>query len=339
PEPDAWIVPARRDDLDRVAVNVDRTPRHLDARRRFQRDTDENILSARYSAEYSPCRILREAFRRDLVAVLAAALADAAEAVADLDALHGVDAHHRARDLGVELVEDRLAESRRDAGRDHVDPCADGVAFAAQLDHERLEPFDLRRIRAEERVRIDGIEIHRVELDRTELGEITANANTDALEQVFPRDRAGRDPHRGLAGGGPSAAAIISEPVLLVVGVIRVARTVAVLDLLVIVRALVDVLDQQADRRAGRFAFEHAREDTDAVRLATLRDEARLPGTPPIEILLNVLLGQRQTGRTAVDDATERRPVAFAEGRDRERLAERVARHVCSVPEPRLRLG
>src|SRR5690606_7416457 len=230
PEPDAWIVPARRDDLDRVAVNVDRTPRHLDARRRFQRDTDENILSARYSAEYSPRRILREAFRRDLVAVLAAALADAAEAVADLDALHGVDAHHRARDLGVELVEDRLAESRRDAGRDHVDPCADGVAFAAQLDHERLELFDLRWIRAEERVRIDGIEIHRVELDRTELGEITANANTDALEQVFPRDRAGRDPHRGLAGGGPSAAAIISEPVLLVVGVIRVARTVAVPD-------------------------------------------------------------------------------------------------------------
>jgi hypothetical protein len=32
----------------------------------------------------------------------------------------------------------------------------------------------------------------------------------------------------------------------------------AVLDLVVIVRALVEVLDQQADRRAGRAAFENS---------------------------------------------------------------------------------
>src|SRR5690606_35438341 len=147
-EPDARVVPARRDDLGRSAMHVDRTPRHLNARGRFQRETDQNILPARDSAEDSARRVLREAFRRDLVAMLAAALTDAPDAVADLDALDRVDAHHRARDLGVELVENRLAEPGRNPGRDHVDARADRVAVAAQLDHERLELLDLRRIRA-----------------------------------------------------------------------------------------------------------------------------------------------------------------------------------------------
>src|SRR5690606_34608951 len=149
--------------------------------------------------------------------MLAAALTDAPEAVADLDALDRVDAHHRARDLGVELVENRLAEPGRNPGRDHVDARADRVAVAAQLDHERLELLDLRRIRAAERIGVDRVEIDRLELDRPELGEVAANPNADALLEELARDRAGRDAHRGLAGRGAPAAAIVSEPVLLVV--------------------------------------------------------------------------------------------------------------------------
>ena len=40
----------------------------------------------------------------------AAALRDAAEARAYLHALHGVDTHHRVRDVGIELVEQRIAQ-------------------------------------------------------------------------------------------------------------------------------------------------------------------------------------------------------------------------------------
>src|SRR5690606_20573411 len=297
PEPDARIVPARRDDLGRLAMHVDRTSRHLDARRRFQRETDQNVLPARDPAEDSARRVLREALRRDLVAMLAAPLADAAEAVADLDALDRVDAHHRARYLRVELVEDRLAEPGGNPGREHVDARADRVAVAAQLNHERFELLDLRRIRTEERIAVDRIEVDRLELDRSELREIAADANADALLQEFARDRAGRDAHRGLARRCPPAAAIVSESVFLVVRVIRVARAIAILDLLVIARALILVLDQEADRRAGRPALEHAGQDPHAIRLAALRDETRLPRPAPVEILLDILLRQRQAGR------------------------------------------
>ena len=43
--------------------------------------------------------------------------AHAGKAGADFHALHGVDAHHRVGDVGVELVEQRLAQADRDAAR------------------------------------------------------------------------------------------------------------------------------------------------------------------------------------------------------------------------------
>jgi hypothetical protein len=51
-----------------------------------------------------------------------------AEAVADLHALDGVDAHHRVGDVGVELVVQRLAQAHRHAVGAHLDARAAGVA-------------------------------------------------------------------------------------------------------------------------------------------------------------------------------------------------------------------
>jgi hypothetical protein len=45
------------------------------------------------------------------------------------------------------------------------------------------------------------------------------------------------------------------------------------------------------------------------------------------ELGLDVGLRQGHAGRTAVDDAADRRAVALAEGRDAEQRAERAARH------------
>ena len=46
-----------------------------------------------------------------------------------------------------------------------------------------------------------------------------------------------------------------------------------------------------------------------------------------IEVLLDVRFGERHARRAAVDDAADRRAVRFAEGRDAEQRAERVAGH------------
>ena len=84
---------------------------------------------------------------------------------------------------------------------------------------------------------------------------------------------------------------------------------------------------EQADRRAGRASFEHARQDAHLVGLLALAGVPRSAGAPPLQLRLDVLLRQLQPRRAAVDDAAERRPVAFAEGRDGEELAEGVAGH------------
>ena len=100
---------------------------------------------------------------------------------------------------------------------------------------------------------------------------------------------------RGLARRGASAAAIVAQAVFGLIGEIGVAGAKLVLDVGIVLRALVGVLDQQRDRRAGRHLHaglgmrHHAGQDLHRVRLLALRGEARLAGTAAIEIVLDVL--------------------------------------------------
>ena len=74
----------------------------------------------------------------------------------------------------------------------------------------------------------------------------------------------------------------------------------------------------------------HAGQNLHRVGFLALRGEARLAGTAAIEIALDVLGGQRQQRRTAIDHAADRNPVAFAKGRDPEHVAEGVEGHFCA---------
>jgi hypothetical protein len=69
-------------------------------------------------------------------------------------------------------------------------------------------------------------------------------------------------------------------------------------------------------------------EDFDRVRLLALGGEARLSRTAAIQIVLDVLVGQRDQRRAAIDHAADRDPVALAEGRNPEQVAEGVVRHM-----------
>ena len=98
-------------------------------------------------------------------------------------------------------------------------------------------------------------------------------------------------------------------------------------DLAVVLRALVGVLDDERDRRAGGQALEHAGEDAHGVRFLPLRGEARLAGAAAVEEGLDVGFGERDARRAAVDHAADRRPVALAPGGDAEQVAEAIVRH------------
>src|SRR3546814_5479786 len=100
-------------------------------------------------------------------------------------------------------------------------------------------------------------------------------------------------------------------------------------DLRIILRALVDILNHQADRRAGGPALEHARKEADPVRLLPLRGVARLARPPLVQPGLNLRLRQAEARRAAVHHRAQRGAVASTPGREAKNAAEGVEAHSC----------
>ena len=167
---------------------------------------------------------------------------------------------------------------------------------------------------------------------RSHLDERAAHQD---LRDDLPRDRACRYPGSRLTRRGPAAAAIVAYAILGEIGIIGMPGTEFVADLGIVLRTLIDVLDEKRDRgprgdRAfGAVIFEEAREDLDRVRLASLRRVARLTGPALVEIDLDVFGPERNPRRAAIDDASDGRPVALAEGRHAEHVSEAVVGHGC----------
>ncbi len=113
-----------------------------------------------------------------------------------------------------------------------------------------------------------------------------------------------------------------------------------VLDVGIVLGALIGVLDQECDRRARRHLRagfrmrHHAGEDLHRIGFLALGGEARLSRPAAIEIVLDVLDGERQQRRAAVDHAADRNPMAFAEGRDPKHVAEGVEGHRVASGRP-----
>ena len=144
------------------------------------------------------------------------------------------------------------------------------------------------------------------------------------------RHPADRFPRRG----APAAAAGL-DPVLGLVGGIGMGGPEGHLHLLVIAGPLVPVAHHHGDRCAKGHPIEQAAEDLDAVVFLAGRGDAALAGTPPVELGLDRLQIERQTGRAAVDDHPHATTVGFAEGADAEKLPEAAAHHDAGPWGPR----
>ena len=138
---------------------------------------------------------------------------------------------------------------------------------------------------------------------------------------------------RGFARALASAAAIVAHAIFGVIGVVGMAGTVFVADVGVILGALIDILDDKRDGRAGGqllrhpLVLKHAGENFHRVGFLALGDELRLAGTAAVEIGWISASVSAMPGRAAIDHAANRRPMAFAEGRDAKQVAECVVRH------------
>ena len=140
------------------------------------------------------------------------------------------------------------------------------------------------------------------------------------------RDGAGGDAACRLARRGAPAAAIVADAVFGPIGVVGVARAELVLDLAVILRALILVLDQQLIGVPVVWPSNTPDRIRTSSAFAALRGEARLAGPAAVEPGLDIGFRQRNAGRRAIDDAADRRPVALAPGREAEQMAEAVVR-------------
>src|SRR5260221_1555053 len=311
----------------RLAFAVDRAARNADAGSGLERDAHQDVLAGRDAAQRS-ARVVREKTPgSELVAVLGAFLLDRGEAGADFHAFHRVDSHHRRSDVGIEPAVDRLAPAHRHAARDYVHPRAAGITPGAHIVHELLEHRHDLRVRRKKGIPVDGIpgsESHPV---RTELREMAAHFDPVALAQPLFRDRTGGDADRGLARGSPAAATVVAQAVLLPVRVVGVTRAEGVGERAVLLAALVLVPDDETDRRARGPALEYAGEDLDAVGFLSLRDVARGPRLPAVELLLNVLLVEPEPRWAAVHHAAVGGPLALPERGHAVEQAESIARH------------
>ena len=156
-----------------------------------------------------------------------------------------------------------------------------------------------------------------------------------ALETIdaYSRHRTGRDPSGGFARAGSPAAAIIAQAVFRIIGIIRMAGAIGLRDFGIVLGTLIHILDHQADRRSrgsrpvGPVIFKYAGEDFHLVGLSPLGGVPRGTRLAAIQIALQIGLGQRHAGRTAIDDATDRGSVGLAERGDGEQLADGVAGH------------
>ena len=121
--------------------------------------------------------------------------------------------------------------------------------------------------------------------------------------------------------------AVVADAVFLPVGVIGVAGAERVDQIPVVFTPCVFIADQQRDRCASRLAFEDAGQDFDPVGFLPLGHVSGRAGFAAIQILLDIVGGQRQAWRATIDDAPDGRAVAFAERRHGKDVTKGIAGH------------
>ena len=102
-------------------------------------------------------------------------------------------------------------------------------------------------------------------------------------------------------------------------------RTKETAHILIILRVLVLIAYDEADRASRGFAFEDTTQQFHAVTFLAVCGDAALSGLAPVQFLLNEVHIHLNTCRHTVNDAADGCSVALAEGSQRKDISESVA--------------
>src|SRR5690606_2428359 len=177
PNPDTRVMAPLGDYVDRVAVDINGAARRGDTGGRLEGQVGDERLAGGNPAQHTAGVVAEKPARRELIAVLGAALADRSETRAHLHTLDRVDAHQRIGQLCIRAIEDRLAQTRRYAFGDHGNLGTHRILVAAQLVHIGFQLRHLVRVGAEEGVLADRLPALEGNLDRTQLAHIATHSN------------------------------------------------------------------------------------------------------------------------------------------------------------------
>ena len=249
-----------------------------------------------------------------------AALAGQSEPVADLDALHGLDAHQRGRQAGIEPVLARRvgAETRQDAaganlddppervpvGARRVDRGLPALALAADLEHRArdLDPeLPQQRLRDGSGGDVDGGVARARTLER--VADVVMAVLEDAGEV-------------GVAGPGQRHR-LRPLPRRLALRRPRIHPPLPVL--------VIAVSHDERERCSERAPVPEAGEHLDLVLLELLARAAAVALLASVQIGVDRGAVEREPGRQAGQDRDERRPVRLAGGGESERHAASLA--------------
>ena len=264
-------------------------------RERLHPGANDDLLAVRHAALDAAGTVRRATLvGPDLVVRLRPAQLGEREAVADLDALHRLDAHERGGKTSVEpvLLARVRAEPGRDAGRAHLDDAAERVLVLACGVDRRL--VDVRR---------------------------SAHVDPDLLQQRL-RDRARGDVHGGMSRRRAlECVAHVRKAVLLYTGEIGVAGTrerhrLRSLPLGIARRRpgihpprpvlVVAIPDDECERCAERAPLAQSREHLDLVRLDLLARRAAVALLAPAQVGVDRLLVEDEPGGQPREDRDER---------------------------------
>ena len=190
------------------------------------------------------------------------------EAVAVVEALHGIDAKHSGAECGVQLAKDGLAEADGHTRDDARDDAAHRVALLLDATNQCLHLGRLTRVGASHGVRLGKCEIvvaiRAVEADTPHLRGIGADGDALGLQGEL-----GHGTADALRNGGAcraaSTATRITDAVLHLVGIVSVRRAIEVAHGVVVFRMLITVADEEGDGCARRSALVESGEELDRV--------------------------------------------------------------------------
>src|SRR5690606_37764036 len=212
-----------------------------DRRRRLERDAREDVLSVRDApldtARSIGARADSARLREERVVVLASGEVGSLETRADLESLRRGKREHRFRQVGLEAIENRHPQARRNASRDELDDTADRVAAPTHFPNTLLHAAGGFGVGASDEALVDVLasDAGRIDLrvDIMDAPDPGDDLDAFSLAQESRGDRAGCDPPDRLARARSAAAAPIAPAVLRVVRVIGVRRAIEILHLVV----------------------------------------------------------------------------------------------------------